>query len=159
MTVKRGPETKSEKTTRRLFLAGLWTFCTTLFLIMIGSLRFLVPNVEYGKPNKFRVGKLDDFPDGTATFLKDQKVFIVRDGDKLLAISAVCTHLGCTVRSDPSTNGFFCPCHGSKYHHDGTNYAGPAPRPLDSFEITENALGVLIVDKSGELDRKKGFKA
>lgn len=146
-----------EKSTRRLFLAGLWTFGTTLFLFVIGAFRFLIPNVDYGRPAKFRAGEPDDYPDGIATFLPDEKVYIVREGDKFLAISAVCTHLGCTVRSDGEGGGYTCPCHGSKFRQDGTNYAGPAPEPLPSFEVTKNDLGTLIIDKNGETDRKEGF--
>ena len=42
---------------------------------------------------------------------------------------------------------FHCPCHGSKYYGDGTNYAGPAPRPLDYFKLELAAEdGQLIVD-------------
>jgi menaquinol-cytochrome c reductase iron-sulfur subunit len=44
---------------------------------------------------------------------------------------------------------FHCPCHGSKYHGDGTNYAGPAPRPLDYFKLEVSPDdGQLIVDMS-----------
>lgn len=152
------PVDSLDKSSRRLFLIGLWTFITTVFLFLVGALRFLVPNVEYGRPSKFRAGKPEDYADGTSTFLTDEKVYIVREGNKILAISAVCSHLGCTVRSDPDSGEFACPCHGSKFRSDGTNYAGPAPRPLDSFEVTSNDLGVLIVDKKGTSDRKEGFR-
>jgi len=44
---------------------------------------------------------------------------------------------------------FHCPCHGSKYYGDGTNYAGPAPRPLayHKLEVSPDD-GQLIVDMS-----------
>ena len=42
---------------------------------------------------------------------------------------------------------FHCPCHGSKYYGDGTNYAGPAPRPLAYFKLeVAPDDGQLIVD-------------
>ena len=156
--ITRQPDDAVGKSSRRLFLWGLWTFITTVLLIFVGAFRFLVPNVEYGRPSKFRAGKPEDYPTESSTFLADEKVYIVRDGNKLLAISAVCTHLGCTVRLDADSREFACPCHVSKFRPDGTNYYGPAPRPLDSFEITSNDLGTLIVDKKGATDRDEGLR-
>ena len=132
---------------RRLFLSGLTAFVLTIIAMLVGTLRFLIPNVEYGKPRRFKVGLPSDFPDKTSTYLPDQKVFIVRDGNSFLALSAVCTHLGCTVRKDDTSTGFFCPCHGSRYKGDGTNYAGPAPKPLAAYEVSLGPTGELIVDK------------
>jgi Rieske Fe-S protein len=44
-------------------------------------------------------------------------------------LSAVCTHTGCIV--DQVAGGLIeCPCHGSRYHLDGTVARGPAPRAL-----------------------------
>ena len=44
---------------------------------------------------------------------------------------------------------FACPCHGSKYYGDGTNYAGPAPRPLAHFKLEiAPEDGQLVVDTS-----------
>lgn len=132
---------------RRFFLAGLATFLVSFGLIVVGSVRSLIPNVSSGKPLKFKVGKPEDFADNSATYLEDQKLFIVRKGNAYLALSAVCTHLGCTVRSDADGEGFFCPCHGSRYKSDGKNYAGPAPKPLEAYELTLSPLNELVVDK------------
>jgi len=43
---------------------------------------------------------------------------------------------------------FKCPCHGSGFKRDGTNFEGPAPRPLDRIKIVLTAEGILQVDKS-----------
>jgi Rieske Fe-S protein len=49
-------------------------------------------------------------------------------------LSAVCTHTGCIV--DKVADGLIeCPCHGSRYHLDGTVARGPAPRPLTSRPV------------------------
>lgn len=64
------------------------------------------------------------------------------EGEKFEGISAVCTHLGCTVR--PAGEGFRCPCHGSIYDREGRNTGGPAPRPLSRFPA-ERAGDVVVL--------------
>ena len=124
-------------------------------------LRSLVPNVLYESPRRFKVGLPDQFGEG-AKFLEENKLFIFRQRNTFYAISAVCTHLGCTVRMERLNQPkkvragnrefeeqveFHCPCHGSKYYGDGTNYSGPAPRPLAYFRLeVAPDDGQLIVD-------------
>jgi len=61
--------------------------------------------------------------------------------------SAVCTHLGCTVGYFQTDGRFHCPCHGSVFNADGKVEHGPAPRPLEWFEVTLARDGQLSVDK------------
>jgi len=52
------------------------------------------------------------------------------------AFSSVCTHLGCTVKYDPSVVRITCACHGGQYDPvTGQNIAGPPPRPLTKFNV------------------------
>jgi menaquinol-cytochrome c reductase iron-sulfur subunit len=126
-------------------------------------LRSLVPNVLYENPQRFKVGTLDQFSEG-AKFIDDKRVFIFREKNTFHCISATCTHLGCTVKMNRlaqpkavSVRGrqineqveFACPCHGSKYYGDGTNYSGPAPRPLAHYKLeVAPEDGQLVVDTS-----------
>ena len=148
-----------EVQSRRFFMAGLITFITSFGLVVLGALRFVVPNVQYGKSMRFKVGMPADFPDKAATYVPDQQIFIVRDGNTYLALSATCTHLGCAVRPDDAKPGFFCPCHGSRFAPDGTNIAGPAPKPLEVYEVSMGNAGELIVDKRTVVSRKDRFRA
>jgi menaquinol-cytochrome c reductase iron-sulfur subunit len=134
----------------------------------VASLRSLVPNVSYDAPTTVKIGAPADFPDGLK-FLADERLFIFRDGNTFHAVSAVCTHLGCTVRAEalstPQTadvggttlrlsHRFLCPCHGSEYRGDGANVAGPAPKPLAWYRLSLAVDdGQLVVDLAAEVGR------
>lgn len=68
------------------------------------------------------------------------------DGVGLMALWHRCVHLGCRVPSCESSQGFECPCHGSKYNIHGEYEAGPAPRNLDRFAVSIDDAGDLIID-------------
>ncbi len=51
------------------------------------------------------------------------------------ALSSRCTHLGCTVRYEPATRRFPCPCHGSVFDLEGQVLHGPAERPLERYPV------------------------
>lgn len=157
------------KPDRRDFLLKLGTGAGigALTVQTAASLRSLVPNVSYDAPTTVKLGLPSDFPDGIK-FLADERLFVFRDGNTFHAVSAVCTHLGCTVRAEalPSpqtldeggaplrlTHRFQCPCHGSQYRGDGTNVAGPAPRPLAWYRLSiAPDDGQLVVDLADEVD-------
>lgn len=137
---------------RREFLLRLGTGAGIVALGYQGvaSLRSLVPNVSYDAPTTVKIGLPADFPDGLK-FLPDLRLFVFREGKIFHAISAVCTHLGCTVRAEAlsqpetvtvegqplrMTHRFQCPCHGSRYGGDGSNVAGPAPKPLAWYHLS-----------------------
>ena len=67
----------------------------------------------------------------------------------LTALFQRCVHLGCRVPWCEASQGFECPCHGSKYNYVGEYEAGPAPRNLDRFAVEEQN-GRLIV-KTGTI--------
>ena len=64
----------------------------------------------------------------------------------LMAIWQRCVHLGCRVPECATSQGFECPCHGSKYNYHGEYEDGPAPRNLDRFVVDVNEAGELIID-------------
>jgi menaquinol-cytochrome c reductase iron-sulfur subunit len=149
--------------TRRRWLERLGTGALLASMASIGYAlaRSLVPNVLYEPSRRFKAGLPAAFPEGV-TFLEDQRVFIFKEKNTFHAISAVCTHLGCTVKmvnlNQPKTveidgkqtqiqREFHCPCHGSKYYSDGTNYDGPAPQALAWHKVEVAADdGSLVVN-------------
>ena len=68
------------------------------------------------------------------------------DGVGLMALWQRCVHLGCRVPSCESSQGFECPCHGSKYNGHGEYSSGPAPRNMDRFGVSVDAAGNFIID-------------
>ncbi len=157
-------------TDRRDFLLrlGLGAGVAGVGLQAVASLRSLVPNVSYDAPTTVKLGPPGDFPDGLK-FLPDERLFVFREGKTFHAISAVCTHLGCTVRAEALprpetaqvdgksvrlTHRYLCPCHGSRYRGDGQNVSGPAPRPLSWYRLSVAADdGQLVVDLADEVER------
>ncbi len=143
---------------RRSFLksASLFLFTGAFAAQAVALLRALWPNVLYEPSARFKVGAPSEFPDGLS-YIEARRLFIWRRGNEFYAMSAVCTHLGCTVKPETASGGaneFHCPCHGSRSHDDGTNYAGPAPRPLDRYrmEIASDD-GQVVVDSGTPVDR------
>lgn len=64
--------------------------------------------------------------------------------DGLMALYMRCVHLGCRVPWCAPSQGFECPCHGSRYNAIGEYFGGPAPRNLDRF-VVENRGGNLVI--------------
>ena len=71
-------------------------------------------------------------------------VYIIKKGDKLSALSAVCPHLGCTVPWDADRKEFVCPCHGGTFSPDGKRLSGPPRRSMDLLQ-TKTSGGKLLV--------------
>ena len=135
---------------REFFLAGCVTLVTATVGFIVSTFRYLVPNVLYEPSRRFTVGRPEDFPLGTATFLPDRRLFVFNSADGFYAISSICTHLGCNVKKGGP--GFMCPCHGSQYDENGRVVHGPAPQSLAWYALTLPPRAQLLVD----LDRRVG---
>ena len=156
MTKQHSPS-KDKKVSRRSFFSVLSTAGLTLsgLIGLFANMRFLKPTVDYGMDKVFRVGVPGNFKEGTVLALEKEQVVVLHEKKGFAAISLVCTHLGCTVR--PSGAGFECPCHGSQFDDQGLNTGGPAPRPLEWYQISLAPNGELEVDKSVTLPRGTFF--
>ncbi len=168
---KNKPEnSNSTEISRRTFLEKLGLGGVLIGLAGFGfqSFKTLIPNVRYEPAKKFKIGFPNTFTEGI-TYLKEQRLYVLKNGKSFHCISAVCTHLGCTVKyvnlNQPKKveiegttkeihSEFHCPCHGSKFYEDGTNFAGPAPKPLKWYkmEISPDD-GQLVINMNEESDR------
>jgi len=152
-------------TGRRGFLAALFgswfavawvSMGAAIAGMVLGTVRFLFPNVLSEPPNKFKVGFPADYEDGKVVErYKDQNAWIVKYQGKIYALSTTCTHLGCTPNWLDTANKFKCPCHGSGFYITGINFEGPAPRPLERWGIAIED-GQLVVDKSQKFQQELG---
>lgn len=150
------------------------TFFGTLGTFGVASLAFFWPKVSGGFGSDVSAGPIEAIkdaitqPDGTITpfYVPAAKAWIVPIEDSVLADSQFadaqvvaggltalwqkCPHLGCAVPWCQSSQGFECPCHGSKYNRVGEYEAGPAPRNLDRFVAEVDSKGELII-KTGSI--------
>ena len=152
---------KSPEEGRRNFLRKAWKI---LGLVAVAELFFFL--VSLLKPSRevnssksgatLRViGNIEDFPPGTVTPDRINKLYIVREKDGgFLALSIVCPHLGCSVLWDETKKQFDCPCHSSAFDREGVVLSSPAPRPLDYFPVIIEE-GKVKVDISRQTKRKR----
>lgn len=76
------------------------------------------------------------------------EAYIYLDGEEIVALSSICTHLGCTVSYEEAKKEFLCPCHGGRFEQDGKNIAGTPPtRPLDVFDVKVEEGKVYLGEK------------
>jgi cytochrome b6-f complex iron-sulfur subunit len=62
-----------------------------------------------------------------------------------VGLSAVCTHLGCTVQYESQADRIHCACHGGVYNaYTGANVSGPPPKPLTLYKVAVNDAGVQV---------------
>ncbi len=132
---------------RRDFLASaaFWTTAGALGFAAIGVARMPKPGVFPGQSSTVKLGLPGDYPISSEPLrVPGQNLFILHDTEGYAAVAAVCTHLGCIVA--PGPDGFSCPCHGSRFSHDGRVTKGPAPSPLTWYELSLAPDGQLVVD-------------
>ena len=156
--------------TRRQFLGkalGI-TFGAFAGIQLISWLGFFYPKVSGGFGSKIDAGRVQDLKDqifqsdGSVipAFIPSARAYVLpfeESGtsqfadsgtvdDRLVAVYQRCVHLGCRVPWCNTSQGFECPCHGSKYNMVGAYYAGPARRNLDRFIVNVNTSGKFIID-------------
>ncbi|HMK09131.1 MAG TPA: ubiquinol-cytochrome c reductase iron-sulfur subunit [Anaerolineales bacterium] len=93
-----------------------------------------VSKVEPGVPTLFRA----DVRRQTGWIVNEEQLTVyvlTEDGRSYIALSNVCTHLGCRVRWVDSQQEFFCPCHNGIFDKAGQVVSGPPPRPLDQYPV------------------------
>jgi cytochrome b6-f complex iron-sulfur subunit len=157
------PNKCQQTSTRRQFLNRFWALFGIVAAAELGwlGLSFLDSrrkrNQSLQAENVVSAGSIDQFMPETVTAISSGQFYLVRLADGgFLALSRICTHLGCSVPWDEEKERFVCPCHGSTFSLTGEVLSAPAPRPLDFFPVRlEN--GIVKVD-IGAVQKRERFE-
>jgi menaquinol-cytochrome c reductase iron-sulfur subunit len=83
--------------------------------------------------------------DGWKTINERTSAWVIRKSEKeVIALAPQCTHLGCAYHWTADKNVFECPCHTSAFSMDGKVLGGPAPRPLDRYQVKVEGSRLLL---------------
>jgi cytochrome b6-f complex iron-sulfur subunit len=126
-----------------LKLAGAAVLSISGLLGFGGLFRFLDTETDPLPQTDFDLGPASNFPIGTSIVHPEIPAIVIGTMSGFTAISLVCTHLGCTVETQPG--GFTCPCHGSRYDSQGNVTRGPAQKPLRPLRTAITSDGNLHV--------------
>jgi cytochrome b6-f complex iron-sulfur subunit len=147
------PAETENNPTRRAFL-GVATAAGLCYVGAIGYpiYRYLASPAEMAANEtavtEVTLDKAQDLPVATALMFKfgsSPAMLIHGADDSWVAFSAVCTHLGCTVKFEPQLNRIHCSCHGGVYDpHTGKNVSGPPPKPLKVYKVSVGATNVVV---------------
>jgi menaquinol-cytochrome c reductase iron-sulfur subunit len=107
--------------------------------IEIGDVTRLTPNAPLEM--SFRHNRVD----GWKIVSEKSTAWVVKDAaNHIKAFGPQCTHLGCAYHWDETKDQFLCPCHSSLFGIDGSVKGGPAPRPLDQYEVKVEGKKLLL---------------
>ena len=126
--------------------------------IVASIISFVYPVLRYMVPpavanlggDEIVAGKVGDLkPNGSKIFPFGSRpgLLLLTAGGEYRAISAVCTHLGCTVQYKGDTQQIWCACHNGLYDLHGRNISGPPPRPLDEFDVHIRGAEIVVSRK------------
>jgi menaquinol-cytochrome c reductase iron-sulfur subunit len=90
--------------------------------------------VEIGTPTLFKT----KYQQQTGWVINEEEltVYVLTDnGRDYVALSNICTHLGCRVRWIDDQEVFLCPCHNALFAKNGLVISGPPPRPLEHYPV------------------------
>lgn len=108
--------------------------------------RYLAPIDKGGGELQVRVPR-SQVAVGEAHFFSYQgrpAVLLQPTAGEFLALSAVCTHLGCIVKWVADSEEFLCPCHGGRFSPAGQVLGGPPPKPLAVYGVSIEGDEILI---------------
>jgi len=126
---------------RRRFVEALLGggFLATLVAFVYPVLRYMIPPkaADLGGDSVIagRVGELKLNSGKVFRFGNRPGLLIRTSSGEYRAMSAICTHLSCTVQYRDDLRQVWCACHNGKYDLNGRNISGPPPRPLEAFEV------------------------
>lgn len=108
-----------------------------------------VPDLGQDEVVAAKVGDLK--PNGSKVFRFGSRpaLLLLTPEGEYHAVSAVCTHLGCTVQYRNDLHAVWCACHNGTYGLDGRNVSGPPPRPLEKFQVNIRSNEIIVSRQRG----------
>ena len=129
-----------------LFLGG--SLVATIAAFIYPVVRYLLPpkrpNVSQDTVVAAKTGELAPNSAKVFRFGAAPAILVNTPEGKLVALTAVCTHLACTVRFEAETETLFCPCHNGRFDLGGNVLSGPPPRPLETFAVTVSGTDIVV---------------
>jgi Rieske Fe-S protein len=105
------------------------------------------PDVPEASVNEVVAGTVGEFKVGSGKIVKfgSKPVLLIHLSDsEWRALSAVCTHLNCTVQYQENRGQIWCACHNGLYDLSGRVVSGPPPRPLEELAVNIRGQDVVI---------------
>lgn len=136
----------SPELSRRRFLEGCAALCGA---VLVGCNSNSAPTIQVSSlgSDKWALENVPDVQQGEAVAFQFKEgepglLFKTPTGE-LAAISAKCTHQGCTVAwtHGAPEGAFACPCHRSEFALDGKPLAGPTKKPLPRYAVKSSGGG------------------
>lgn len=123
------------------------------------ALSFIYPILKYVVPPKLpdlggdavvaaRISEIKPNEGKIFRFGTKPGLLIQTSSGEFRAMSAVCTHLGCTVQYRGDLHQVWCACHNGMYDINGRNISGPPPRPLEALEVQVRGDEILVRRKA-----------
>jgi len=142
------PNTSPPSAGRRNLLLAMLAGIGAALTAMAGwpLLRFLAPSGSNEGTGSVEISRAGLKP-GSAHFFEYQgrpAVLLQPQPGEFVALTAVCTHLGCIVKWVKDQQLLVCPCHGGRFSVDGNVVSGPPPSPLKSYPVAVNADTVIV---------------
>lgn len=152
---------------RRGFVKIVLTFLGTIMGAIIGipAIGYLISPATKAQEGEawIPLGPLTNYPVGEPTLFSFTRskingwektvnsygAYVIRgEGEEVLVLSNMCTHLSCRVTWQSEENDYVCPCHDGHFAKDGEVLSGPPPKPLIEYEtkIEEGNLFIHFVE-------------
>lgn len=111
-------------------------------------IRYIIPprqsQVRIGQVEAAKVGELAPNSSKIFKFGNSPGILINTKEGELVAFTAVCTHLTCTVLYEEDTETILCPCHNGRFDLVGNVISGPPPAPLEAYEVEVSGEDIIV---------------
>lgn len=132
------------------FLGG--SLLATVLAFLYPIIRFVLPPRQAEALEKrVSAAKVGELPPNSFKIFKfgaTPGILINTPDGQLVALTAVCTHLTCTVRYENDSGTLFCPCHNGRFDLAGNVISGPPPAPLETYKVEISGEEIFVSKKA-----------